>query len=294
MKTDQVRPWYARIESFLSWKFSLRPSATPGGSAFDVGYKFFFTLACLCDMATQAALEGVRAAFPGYDARTDNLSLIGAGRLLIQGEAEPSSAFAVRLQNWLTTAKDMGGDVGLAKQIHTYLGNSPRVRIWNRKGRCTTVDTDGTVTQVDLPGGLNWDSVSNPERAEFWWDHWIVIYPDENAHAVNINASPRTGVIGQADPLRQQGIGHLCSRTQRDVLLGIIRVWKGQHVSVRLIVWTNDATLFDPGNPGAAGNPDGKWGRPSFFGTCPSGTVGSGIGQWPSRNRNCRYWVPRS
>jgi len=358
MPNALVRPWYARLPNILSWKFANR-------GVFQTAYKRLFIVAVMCDMATQAALEGVRAGFPGYDTRTDNLSLIGQGRGLVQGETETPSHFGQRLVLWIQTAKMLGSDLGLAAQLCEWLGNRPMVRIWSRKGQCVTVAGAASVSSVSngiatitglsgmvgsvlrpgmlflfdaanpgnnglfrivsylstssvtiananavagdtangsigwgtwsyVAGGLNWDGTSNPERANSWWDNWVVVYPTEFATQPAINTGNRTGVIPSTDPRRQQGVGHACSRTQVDTVNGLIRTWKGQHAVVRLIVWSYDATLFDPANPSASGNPNGLWGRGSFWGSCPSGTVGSGVGLWPSRNRTCRYWVPPS
>lgn len=357
------RPWTTRIASFVPVWLSRRP-------AFQWAAKFLWALAFMSDRAAQVALEGMRAGWPGYDGRTDNLSLIGQSRGLVQGESESATAFARRLRQWLTSSVDLGGDVSLGRALLEWLGNRPMIRIWNRAGRCTTVGGAATVATLSagvatitglasmmnamvgtglwlfdtaistnagffrilsvlssssvtiavpsswtidansgalgwaaqavhsdgtpiVAGGLDWDSISSPERAEFWWDHWIVVYPDENPYPPAINNGDRMGVIPVTDPRRQVGIGHLCTRLQNDTLLGLVNQCKGQHAVIRFVVWTTNAALFDPSNPSAAGNPNGRWGVPVFWGTCPSDTVGSGLGLWPSRRRSdCRYWEP--
>jgi hypothetical protein len=293
------RPWIVRLASAVPEWLQNRP-------AFQVGYKILWSFCLFLDRSTQVALEGVRAGWPGYDGRTDNSSLLGTSRDLLQGETETTAAFQARLRNWITLSTELGGDPRLVSELSTYIGNNPTVRMWTRNGRCTSC-VGGVVSRVtgvnggwSGPGalsglGLNWDSLSNPERAQYWWDCWIVICPSEMPPAGTIagRLTPSGGTesnIPAAASVQGLGIGHLVTQAQVSAMKGLIHKLKGQHVNIRLVVWTNDTTLFDPANPMASGNPNGLWGRGSFWGLVPSGTVGSGIGQWPSRNRNCRYW----
>lgn len=291
-----VRTWMARMDSIVPVWMRNRPR-------FKTAAKFLFVHAFMVDVAIQAAIEGVRAGFPGYDSRTDNLSLIGQSRGLLQGETQTAANFSADLRNWLALTADMGGDVGCAMRLHKWLGDSPMVRIWTRNGRCTTVDASGNVSQVSgiKPGwigpgplsgyGLNWDSVSNPERAGWWWNSWIVIYSADFPPAGTIGARAGSSTIpaNVATGLGSQGIGHLCSRTQVDTVLGLVRLWKGLHAVIPWIVWAPvGSALFDPSNPTAAGNPDGCWGSWGFFGPDPGGT---GVrATWSHLNSTCRYW----
>ncbi len=297
--TVNVRPWNIRIAEFIPVWMANRPNL-------QFFAKYLFTFAYLSDIATQSALEGIRAGFPGYDSRTDNFPLLGQSRGLLQGETETAVSFASRLRAWLQTAEDMGGDAGLAAYLHVWIGDNPMVRIWSRNGRCTTVSTTGVVSQVSMvaggwtgPGplsglGLNWDSVSNPERAEWWWDSWIVIYSADFPSAGTIGARAGSSTIpaNVTTGLGSQGIGHLCSRTQVDTILGIIKSWKGQHAILPWVIWAPvGSPLFDPANMTQAGNPDGCWGDWSFFGVDPGG---SGVrANWPHLNPTCRYWGPQ-
>jgi hypothetical protein len=279
-----VRGFRHGLTSYVPVWLALRPG-------FRVGFSVLYTIAAACDVAIQAAIEGVRAGWPGVDARVDNLPYIGFTRGLVQGESQSVADFQADLRNWLTLYEECGSDAMLATRIHKYLGNAPQIRIWNRAS-CTTCNADGSLRYPQPGDGvLDWDSISNPERQTFVGDNWITIYSDENTYAPVLNGAPRTGVIPSTDPRRQVGIGHLCTRLQRDTVLGLIQTWRGAHGVIRLVVWTTNATLFDPANVGASGNPDGRWGHGSFFGTCPADTVGSGVGLWPSRRRlDCRYW----
>lgn len=283
-----VRGFRHGLKSYVPEWLQYRPAAR-------YGFSFLYAIAAMCDIGMQAWISGLRASWPGVDQRTDNAAAIGFTRGLIQGETQTLSDFWADCRAWLTIYQQCGSDYMLALRLHKWLGNNPQVRIWNRS-KCTTVNADGSVRYPQPGDGvLNWDSISSPERANFAGDAWITIYSDENAYPPDINVSPRTGVIPSTDPRRQVGIGHLCTRLQRDTVLGLVNTWKGAHANIRMIVWTNNALLFDPTNVSESGNPDGRWGSPAFWGECPTGTVGSGIGFWPSRNRvNCRYWVPGS
>jgi hypothetical protein len=128
--------------------------------------------------------------------------------------------------------------------------------------------------------GLNWDSISNPERAQYWWDNWIVVYPDE---------FPATGTFGARTggnvPMNNPslGIGHLCTRLQVSTIRGLVYRWKGQHIVVRWVIFTTDQALFNPANPGYAGNPNGKWGTWGYF---------NGTSTVTNLNSACRFWGP--
>lgn len=274
----QVRPWIERIENFVPAWLQNRPE-------FVWAHKVIFTHALISDRATQVALEGVRAGFPGYDARTDNLALLGESRGLRQGETETADDFAVRLQGWIPTGATQGSDIGLATQLHEWIAGDPMIRVIDRcnpsgKGaRYTTIDTSGTVTQVYAP--FDWDSVSNPERAHFWWDFWIVVYPTASGFYLN-----DCGVWGHADsgapwnPV--SGWGHNASvMPEVDTIRGIVKLYKGEHANCRSLIWVPPAqsALFDPAAPALAGNPDGTWGK--WFN--PTTLA-------PSRNRALRYW----
>src|SRR5580692_3256637 len=290
------RPWIVRLASAVPAWLQNRPGL-------QVGYKILWAWMLVLDRATQAALEGVRAGWPGYDGRTDNSALLGTSRGLLQGETETATAFQARLRNWITLSTELGGDPRMALELYTYIGNNPTIRIWTRNGRCTTC-AGGVVTRVTgvnggwtgpgaLSGlGLNWDSLSNPERAEYWWDTWIIICPSEMPSAGTLgNRLNLDGSSGSNSPagaaVQGLGIGHLVTRSQVSAILGLVRKLKGKHVNVRWIVWTNDTTLFDPANPTATGNPDGAWGSWAMWGPPPGG--GTPVSNWPHLNASCRF-----
>jgi len=220
-----------------------------------VGYRYLWVIAAYADLLIDQAVEGIYAWFPGYGPRTDNLAAIGATRGLIQGEAETAAHFALRLQNWLTTWTNAGSSSVLAEQIQSYLGNTPVVRIVTRAGLFVTRASNGTTTQATDPT-WNWDSVSNPERAGWWSDLWIIVYPSEWATYANTSDPNYVNAF-----VNGWGIGHEAGRVAVDAILRLVAIWKGAHSYVVAIVFSTDPALFVPGSLGTAGNPDGNWGH---------------------------------
>jgi hypothetical protein len=350
-----VRPWTTRLSSFVPEWLARRPGL-------EWAFKFLWAIAFMVDRGAQVSLEGMRAGWPGYDARTDNFPLLGQSRGLVMGEEESASSFGRRLRSWLTLAQDLGGDGGLVLALHFWLATSPMVRLWSRNGKCTTccagsftlttgstsvtasssqttillagdsvvfqpgpttpftiASVSGTSIVLELPWtggnfataacvvrragimggwsgagalsgyGLNWDSLSNPERAEWWWETWLVIYSTEFGSSGTLGARS----TGYNSPAAEQsatgqyyGIGHLCTRVQYDTIRGLVQTWKGQHATVRWIVWCSDSTLFDPLNPTKTGNPDGTWGEWSYL-----TTIGGTTSKFCTLNTTaCRFW----
>ena len=142
----------------------------------------------------------------------------------------------------------------------------------NRAGHWVTLNADGTVETSDAT--WDWDSVSNPERAGFWSELWIIVYTTQFAPS-------GTWGDGRTWGGRDSGLGHVVKRVDRDAVRNLISTWKSAHSLVRAVIWTTDDALFDPADGGTC--PDGTWGQWSF----DSG--GSRI----ASNRNtttCRYW----
>ncbi len=245
-----------------------------------VGFQLLYTLATKADKGMQAALEGVRAAWPGADARTDNLGAIGHSRALYEGETETVPHFQARLRNWLVTARQIGSDVGLAWSLTQYLAGNPKVRVITRRSGASSLSTyttaQGDAIPTQVTAAWNWDGTSNPERATFWWDFWIVVYvPSVGFY------EPTTGHYGDGQTGKGPngtGIGLYNTRVEIDTIRAIVAFWKGAHTNLRSLIWSYDPLAFDPSTPSRSGNPDGTWGywfnRSTFF---------------ASRNRTHRY-----
>jgi hypothetical protein len=252
------------------------PSWLQNRPALNVAYRFLWSMIVPLDLMMQAIFEGLKAAWPGVGTPTA-FPYIGRSRGILRGEAESDTSYATRLIAWLDTWKDAGSDAVLAGQIQSYLGNTPMVRIVDRAGHWTTIASDGTVTTNDA--AWDWDSHSNPERAGYWSELWIIVYPTEWA----ITGTTLASLVGLWGTGTGLGTGHAVPRAAVDAILSLVATWKGAHTYVRAIIWSYDGTLFDPTNPGSL--PDGYWGNWS------KNVSGN---RRPSRSSSARYWVPRT
>lgn len=258
------------LQNRVPWWLGDRHLKTP---PYSVGFRFLWVIMAVYDATVETVMQGLQAAWPGVGTPTA-LPLIGRSRGITRGEADTDATFTVKLRSWLTKWQGAGSMRQLAIEIHEYLGNAPKVRIVNRAGFMTTVAADGTVTTAQC--AWNWDGTSNPERVGYWSDLWIIIYPTQWAIADNWGA----GTWGALDG---GGLGHQAGRVAVDAIKGIIGQWKSAHSKVRAVIWTSDATRFDPATPSSL--PDGQWGN--------WGTTGAGARVASHRNlTTCRYWEP--
>lgn len=240
------------------------------------GYEYLWSQIAPLDNLVDQLTQGLQAPWPGLGTPTA-LGLIGRTRGLIRGQGESDASYIVRLQGWLDGAKNLGSAESTCKALQIYLSTHPMVRIVNRAGFWTTLDTSGNFSYTTK--AWNWDTVSNPERndpsAPYWSDEWIIIYSPP--WAVRGNFGDVGQVYGQ-----QTGRGHLVSRAEYDAILGEIRRTKSAHTNVRCVIWSYDSTKFDPTNS-LSTMPDGTWGRWGW----------KGAAHYPCRrDTTCRYWEP--
>lgn len=243
-----------------------------------VGYRYLWSLIAPLDATMDVLLQGIQAAWPGVGTPTA-LPYIGRSRGVVRGQADTDDEYATKLIGWLERAEQLGSMEALAREIHEYLGNHPRVRVVNRAGRWVTMNADGSFSFAQA--AWDWDSVSNPERndpdAPWWSEMWVIIYPTQWALSGAWGDGRHWGA-------RDSGIGHIVSREEVDAVKGLISLAKSAHSLVRAVIWTSDGTLFDPAMPGSL--PDGTWGM--------WGSGGSGSRVASGRNTTtCRYWEPR-
>jgi len=241
-----------------------------------VGYRMLWAMIAPLDALFCVLLQGLYAWLPGFGTPTA-LPWIGRSRGIIRWQDESDADYAARLRAWWDTRKGEGRTLELAKQIHGYLRTKPRVRVITRAGAWITVATDGTVTRHTAT--WDWDSVSHPERntpgAPWWSDLFVVVQPSQ--------WTKRAGTLGgiTADGY---ALGHLATREEIEAIKGLIAQFKGAHARVRAVIFTSDATLFDPTVPASC--PDGTWGA--------WGTTGSGSRVKSGRELStCRFWEPR-
>lgn len=281
------------IKFLTGWRQSLRklvPNWQTRRPGKENGWRFLWSMVTPLDVEIENTLQGINDWAPGSpDATPTALPLIAQSRGLIQGEAETNDQFAARLVAWRTTTSKMGKSELLAQEIQRYLGNNPKVRIieriWSASGttqaQYITANTDGTTSRV--VANWDWDSVSGgfDDRTTFngatargyWSDFWIVVYTPEWAVTGSTLAS-LVPIWGRTNI----GTGHAVGPVAHDVIARLVKQWKGAHTFCRGVIWSYDATLFDPATPSLSGNPDGTWG---FWARGPA----------PARNLAERYWV---
>lgn len=261
-----VRRFRDSIRAFTTPWMSDRPA-----SGKTVSFRVLWAMVAPLDAAADVLLQGLQAAWPGKGTPTA-LPLIGRTRGIIRGQSDTDEDFAAKLRSWLDLWRGAGSARTIARVIHDYLEGHPRVRCITRSGRWVTVEADGTVTDTTAP--WDWDSVSHPERSNYWSDLWIVIYP---------SPFERSGDFGDPGLVwgGSTGLGHTCRRQDSDAVRGLLAQWKGAHTRVRCVIWAEDPTLFDPENPSSC--PDGTWGA--------WGTRGASRAQ-SRTTTTCRYWEP--
>lgn len=250
-----------------------------------VGFKILYAIATVCDVLLDMMVWGVRAPLPGVGTYSA-LPLIGQMRGVVRGLVETDPQYAASLNRWLQIWEDAGSDEILCQEIQRFLGNSPTVRVISRSGLFTTIAPNGVITQT-VDTAWDWDSKSNPERANWWSDIWIVVYPTRPEWIP---------FLGFLDPnwiaawgiTTQGGIGFAMPRRAVDGIYQITSSLKAAHCWIESIIFCTDNTLFVPHSLGSLGNPDGWWGK---WGKQASGLSG------PSRTRNTgrgfvRYLTP--
>jgi len=246
-----------------------------------VGYSFLWVLISGLDNLTDYAVQGLKAAWPGVGTSTA-LSQIGRTRGIIRGEGESDDDYAARLIKWWDRMKRLGAAEAIATELHEFLSTHPVVRVVNRAGVWVTCAADGTLTKegphsVDPTiSAWDWDSLSNPERndpaAPYWSDLWVIVY--DPPFAID-------GTWGDGDvyTVRGLGFGQQNTANQYQQICALARTAKMAGSCIRAIVWSYDATKFDPHNAGST-LPDGTWGR-----------WGYGDPRVCTRDRTCRYWT---
>lgn len=255
---------------------------------FQIGFKILWAFASVLDFFFAQVTEGQAAAWPGIGTPTA-LALIGQSRGILRGEIETSPAYAKRLQGWRATWEGAGSSEVLVKQIQAYLGNTPTVRVVDRAGNWVSIAPDGTTTKVQAGSASwvwNWDGTSNPERssatAPWWSDLWIIVYPCEwPVTAGTTGGGGLDAIWGRSDI----GIGHAVPRAANDAIRALAQQWKGAHTWVEAIIWSYDATLFDPAVVNASNPTDGTWGNWAY-------DARDGNGMQPRRAASARYWIP--
>ncbi len=238
-----------------------------------VGAKFLVSMIMLADAGAKALLEALYARFPGVGTPTA-LPYIGRDRGMIRGMSDTDLTFGARLIQWLDRWRIAGSQLAICIAVQEYCSGSPKVKVVNRTGRMTTLNSDGSSSFADVT--WNWDSLSHPQRAGFWSEIWIIVYTPPWAISGPLNTNTPADC----------GIGQLCPRVDVDALRGLFTTWKSAHTFIRGVLWAYDATLFDPSSPSTM--PDGTWGS---WGYGRSHRQLSGRGLLEQSNK-LRTWEP--
>jgi hypothetical protein len=262
-----LRGWRTSLAKMVTAWQSLRP-------LLEVGWSWLWAHALVVDVETELTLQGINDWAPGSPgASVTALPFIGQSRGILRGEAETSAHYAQRLIDWRSSTREMGRSERLALEIQEYLGNAPMVRVIERLYSSSGAPQAQYVTAIagvitpTLPviANWNWDASSGwtddsttyagSLTRTFWSDLWIVIYPCEWP-VTGTQLTDLVPVWGSTTV----GLGHAVPTVARDAILRICEQWKGAHCFIRAILWSYDATLFDPASPSASGDPDGTWG----------------------------------
>lgn len=212
------------------------------------------------------------ARLPGLGTPTA-LPLIGQSRGLLQGIGESNDAYALYLRSWLQQWEKAGTLQELLLQVQHYCGGNVRVKGFTRSGKLVDLAANGTITKT-TGVAWDWDSISNPEKAQHWSEMWIVIYTPPFTEAP-------TGTRDSS-----LGMGIIMPRVHLDALKSILLDWKAARSRVNTVIFAYDSTLFDPSTP--ATMPDGNFGRWSKKDPANPGA------RVRSRFTGARYWEPQA
>jgi hypothetical protein len=244
--------------------------------------KFMSTMVLLVDKGMTVLLEGFWAKLPGVGTPTA-LALHGRMRGMIRGMADTAESYAIKLATFLDRWHVAGGQRALARAVQDYCAGTPKVKVVNRNGVMTTLDSDGNFTKEDVT--WDWDSKSHPRRndpdAPYWSEEWIIVYtpPWDISDAIDTSDPATLGL----------GIGTKSPRVDVDNLKSLFDTWKSAHSFIRGILWAYDETLFNPASPSTM--PDGTWGSWSWVdpSEVPSHCKLSGRGELCQSN-DLRVW----
>ena len=235
------------------------------------GFRLLASFGSIFDATLQSCIEGVQSSMPSYAARSA-LASLGRDRRIFRGPLQTHEDYADQLARWIRYHQQAGNAWSVAANLQRYLGpDGPMIRVVNRTGFWTTLNTDGTL-EFTHGAAWNWDSETHPERTGNF-DIWIIVYEPSLAKA-------GTWGDGAADYWGDGKVfGHDTSAANARAIQKLIAQWKGAAPHVRSIIFSR-AGAFDPADSGSYPT-DGLWGNWSKL-------VG-GI-QVPSRSADAHYW----
>ena len=182
-------------------------------SGMTVGFRTLQSMIAPLDDATDRLVQGVQAAWPGLGTPSA-LAYVGRNRGMIRGKGESDNDYSSRLTRWLDRWRIAGSQEAIARAIHEYVSGRPKVRVINRSGICVTVDHDDKLTRDNVK--WDWDSKTNPERAGYWSELWVVVYTPPWSES-----GPKLNSAGAVLAGRTTGLGHLVTREEVDAIRGL-------------------------------------------------------------------------
>lgn len=212
------------------------------------GSRLLYLIGVQFDALTEWVARAVRARF-AVDSPPDGLALVGAERGIRRGFVESSSAYAVRLSNWIRDQKQKGTAIALLRQLRGYLSGYPvRVRLVNNAGVWHTIDADGTYSHSRQNGNWNWDGDTSK-----WSRYWVVIYPSS---VWPIAKTYGTNYTYKTSETTTWGVES--SPEHALDLLQIINDWNAAHADCWGVILAFDDASFDPASATIC---DGTWGK---------------------------------
>jgi hypothetical protein len=263
------------------------------------------------DKLTQLAIDAVRLRYPSVTPSDASLSIIGRDRRIPRAPGETPESYARRLVLWLDLWGLAGLPLGLLYAIQSFVfPGYPQVRYVSRSGMWWTLDEGAsrdatpfeamTLPCPEVPGqrtpryvpaleatprarfwgheaapnNWDWDSISNPERAAFWWDYWLVVYPPSWTFEGEYGLDSEYGGTEGAWGFEEYG-------GTFDTMRELVRIYQRAGAECRGVIFAPTLADFDPyAVPGDPTMPDGYWGADAKL---DAGVV------VPTRRLDCRY-----
>jgi hypothetical protein len=265
------------------------------------------------DKLTQLAIDAVRLRYPSVTPSDASLSIIGRDRRIPRAPGETPESYARRLVLWLDLWALAGLPLGLLYAIQSFVfPGYPQVRLVSRSGFWYTLDEGAsrdaspfeamTLPCPEVPGqrtpryvpaleatprarfwmhdgagNWDWDSISNPERAAFWWDYWLVVYPSSwPLQGTYAGSGADQVVYGSGEAWGFDEIAGTFG-TMRE----LVRIYQRAGSNCRGVIFAPTLADFDPyAAPGDPTMPDGHWGADA--------KIIAGASEH-TRRRDCRY-----
>ncbi len=210
------------------------------------------------------------------------LPFIGQDTLVMQGPAETTAAYRLRLRSAYDTWRSFAGnDWGILLQVLSQFGGlngitvTPRVRCVNNSGvwRWFDAGADSTQPPSFAVKQWNWDATNPPGSPDgnfsglaqlqaYWWRFWVSV--ESTGSSAFATQWPTLGTGGQPTlgSVANASLGFSnVNPSFWSSLRKILDTWKSRHAVLKYILVTFNSSLINPGSgPGGGINPDGTWG----------------------------------